>query len=297
MGKSSPTPPTPPDPVKTASAQTGSNIGTAIANATIGNANTYGPTGSTVYNQIGNQKITGPDGQIYGVPQYSQTTTLSPEQQGLYNQQTKLSGDLNNLALGQTARLSGCWGSPSIPMACLPCRALLTPRPRTSLLAFEGRGMTATNYANGLPNDFSADRSAVEKSLFDRINPQLDRDKSALENKLVNQGFQRGTTAFNNEMDAFNRQVNDQRLAITGQGLQEQQGLYGMARDKAGFGSSEDARAFNQALQSGQFGSQEQARGFNQALQGGQFGSPRKPAGSIRRSRGTVRLAGTEPRV
>jgi hypothetical protein len=112
MGKSSPTPPTPPDPVKTASAQTGSNIGTAIANATIGNANTYGPTGSTVYNQIGNQKITGPDGQIYGVPQYSQTTTLSPEQQGLYNQQTKLSGDLNNLALGQTARLSDVLGQP-----------------------------------------------------------------------------------------------------------------------------------------------------------------------------------------
>jgi hypothetical protein len=111
MGKSSPTPPTPPDPVKTASAQTGSNIGTAIANATIGNANTYGPTGSTVYNQIGSQKITGPDGQIYGVPQYSQTTTLSPEQQGLYNQQTKLSGDLNNLALGQTARLSDVLGA------------------------------------------------------------------------------------------------------------------------------------------------------------------------------------------
>jgi hypothetical protein len=49
--------------------------------------------------------------------------------------------------------------------------------------------MTPTNYANGLTNDFSADRSAVEKSLFDRINPQLDRDKSALENKLTNQGI------------------------------------------------------------------------------------------------------------
>ncbi len=97
MGKSSPQQPALPDPAKTASAQTGTNIQTAIANAAIGNADTYGPQGSTKYNQIGEQTITGADGQVYKVPKYSQTTTLSPEQQQLYNQQTALGGKMNKL--------------------------------------------------------------------------------------------------------------------------------------------------------------------------------------------------------
>ena len=201
MGKSAPAAPAPPDPYKTASAQTGTNIQSAIANATIGNANTYGPTGSTIYKQIGQQSITGPDGQAYQVPQYSSTTTLSPEQQQLYNQQTQLGSDVNNLALKQVGQLGDTLGKP-VDTSALPSVA----------------------------NDFSADRSAVENALFNRLNPQLQLQRDALENKLVNQGFQRGTAAFNNAMDQENRQENDARLAITGQGLQEQQGLNSMAQ-------------------------------------------------------------------
>jgi hypothetical protein len=79
------------------------------------------------------------------------------------------------------------------------------------------------------PNSFSADRARVEQSLLDRVAPQNQRDYDALENRLTNQGFQRGTEAFNAAMDEHRRGINDQRLAITSRGLQEQQGLYGMA--------------------------------------------------------------------
>lgn len=271
MSKNSPQQPAVPDPAKTASAQTGTNVQTAIANAVIGNADTYGPQGSTKYNQIGSQKITGPDGQVYDVPKYSQTTTLSPEQQQLYNQQTQLGSGLNNLAISQTDKLSGILGSP-VNTSGLPAMAG-APNTATTDFSAAARGMAPTDYSKGLTSDFSADRSSVEKALFDRLNPQLEKDRASLENNLTNQGFQRGTQAFTNAMDQYGRQSNDARLAVTGQGLQEQQGLYGMARDKAGFGASEQQRAFDQAMQAGQFGSGEQNRAFNTQMSGAQFGN------------------------
>ena len=243
MGKKTPVAPATPDAAKTASAQMGANVQTAIANTAMGNANTYGPQGSTTYDIIGNQSITGPDGQSYQVPRYSQTTSLSPEQQKLYNQQTQLGGEMNNLALGQTQRLGGVLGSP-ISADGLPQMQ---------------NAPDASQYLSQLPTDFSADRQRVETAMFDRLNPQLDRDRSSLENTLVNQGFQRGTEAFNSAMDSQNRQVNDQRLAITERGLGEQQGLYGMARDRAGFG-------YNTALQSAQFGNQARQQGLQEML-------------------------------
>ena len=199
MGKSTPAAPTPPDPYKTAGAQTGANVNSAIASGVIGNVNQSGPQGTTKYDQTDTYTMTGPDGQTYQVPRYTQTTTLSPEQQQLYDQQTQLGSKMNTLASGQVDRLGSVLGQPV--------------------------------NANGLPevaNDFSADRAAVEKAMFDRLSPQMDRARAGLETTLVNQGFQRGSEAFKNEMDSAGRNENDARLAITGQGLQEQQGLFGM---------------------------------------------------------------------
>jgi hypothetical protein len=199
MGTSAPKAPAPPDPYKTAGAQTGQNVNSAIASSYLGNVDQVGPYGSTTYAQGDTYTMTGPDGQTYQVPRFIQTTTLSPEQQKLYDQQTQLGSDLNNLALSQTQRLSDHLGRPID--------------------------------ASGLPpvaSDFSADRRRVEQALFERLNPQLDRDRATLENTLVNQGFQRGTQAFTDAMDQHNRGVSDQRLAVTTRGLQEQQGLFGM---------------------------------------------------------------------
>jgi hypothetical protein len=225
MGKKSgPQPQAAPDPAKVAEAQTGSNIGTAIAQAAIGNANVVGPTGSTNYNITGNTKWTDPSsGRVYEIPQYTQTTTLSPEQQSLYNQQTQLGGQLNQLALDQTGRLTDHLGKP-IDTSTLPQRGEM---PTT---------------------DFSADRARVEEAMFNRINPQLERDRASLETNLVNQGFQRGTEAFNQAMGDHGRNVNDARLAITERGLGEQQGLYGMGLQTAQFNNQNRQQALQESL-------------------------------------------------
>lgn len=223
--------PAPPDPVATANAQTGSNIQTAIANAYIGNANEIGPQGSITYEPTSWHNINGPNGASgtggpmaqpgrggisgrmggtlgvgggassgYEVPQFTRRITLSPEQQRLYDLNTQTQEGIGNIGLEQTKRIGGVLSSP-----------------------IDASGLPQT------PGDFSADRSRIESDLFTRINPQLERQKAALETNLINQGFQRGTQAFTDAMDEQNRAINDQRLAITEQGGNEQSRMFNMA--------------------------------------------------------------------
>lgn len=84
------TPPPAPDPVQVAQAQTGTNVGTAIAQSSLNNMNQVGPGGSTTFDKTGG--YTDPTtGQF--VPQFTKTTQLSPlgnqlleGQQGLANE-------------------------------------------------------------------------------------------------------------------------------------------------------------------------------------------------------------------
>src|SRR5580765_3523303 len=73
--KSSPQPPTPPDPVQVAQAQTGTNVGTAVAQSGLNNVNRIGPGGSTTFDKTGG--YTDPTSGQW-VPQYTETTNLSP---------------------------------------------------------------------------------------------------------------------------------------------------------------------------------------------------------------------------
>jgi len=239
MDDDEPTPTPPPDPTKVAQAQTGSNISTAIANSILGNANQVGPLGSTTFNQSGMQTITGPNGERYQVPQYTQTTQLSPEQQQLYNQGVGLQGQANTNAAGALGQPFSLSGLPDVS------------------------------------NDFSADRARVEQAMFQRLNPQLTQSREAEENRLVNQGFQRGTDAFRNAMDNLNRQENDLRLGVTERGLQEQQGLFGMSQANRGRALSELLTSRNQpiqelnALRTGAIPNMPNVQGY----QGGQVGN------------------------
>lgn len=199
--------PAPPDPYKTAGAQTGSNIQTGIANSVLGNPNVVGPTGSTTYSQSGEtQTVTGPDGKTYQVPRYTQTNTLSAGEQGVYDSDLQTRQNIGQIGVEQSARIGDILGQP-------------------------------VDYSDLKidPNSFAGNRAAVEKAMFDRLSPQLTRSREAEENRLVNQGFQRGTQAFTDAMGDLGRQENDLRLGITAAGLGEQQGMYGMARDAAGY--------------------------------------------------------------
>lgn len=214
-------PPPSPDPYKTASAQTGSNVNTAIANSYLSNVNTVGPQGSTTYTTDPSQNYTMTDssGQTYQVPRFTQTTQLSPDQQKLYDLGVKTQQNIGQIGVDQSSRIGDVLGKP-------------------------------VDYADLKldPNSFSADRQRVEQAMYDRMNPQLTRAREAEENRLVNQGFQRGTQAFTDAMGDIGRQENDARLAITAAGLGEQQGMYGMARDAAGYEMQRRTQQQNQPI-------------------------------------------------
>ena len=83
---------------------------------------------------------------------------------------------------------------------------------------------------SGLPalsNDYSKDRDQTTQSILDRLKPQQDQDRQALEARLASQGLSGGSQAWNTGMDSFNRGINDARLAAVQAGNQEQQQLFG----------------------------------------------------------------------
>lgn len=179
-------PPPAPDPKQVAAAQTGSNVATAIANAWIGNANERGPLGNVDYRVSRYRTIRDSStGTSYKVPVFTRTTTLTPDQQTSLDLQNKTGIELNSMALNQSKRLAEHLSQPFSP--------------------------------DGLPEapgDFEPYRQQVESGLMERMNPQLERDRSALESKLVNQGLVRGSDAFTQAMDEANRQANDARTQI-----------------------------------------------------------------------------------
>jgi len=110
------------------------------------------------------------------------------------------------------------------------------------------------------PGDFSADRQRVEESLYGRLNPQLQKDRSAIEQRLADQGIRYGSQAYASAMDDYNRQSNDARLAVTAQGGQEQQRMMDMAAQRAGFQNAAQQQQYQQNLGAGSFANAAQAQ-------------------------------------
>lgn len=197
-----PSPPAPPDPNVVANAQTASNKETAIANAALNRVNQYTPYGSNTYDITG----TAPD----GTPTYSQTVSLSPEQQQLYNKFTQGQNTLADTALGSLGTVQNNFATPF---------SLRNDPTKTDF-------GTQVNQA----------RDAAYGAATHYLDPQFADQKSALDAQLANQGLSVGGEAYDKAQAAFGRQkgqaYDQARNLAYGQGLQAQnqgfnQGLQG----------------------------------------------------------------------
>jgi hypothetical protein len=174
------------------------------------------------------------------IPQWERITTLSPAEQAKYDKTNQVQQQFLDIANQQAGRLETSLGTP-LSFDDIPDDS------RTVLAKILGGA--AGEIRRQLPTqDYSADRQRVENALYERLNPQLDRDRAALENQLVNQGFTRSTEAFRNELDSANRQANDARLGVIAAGGQEQSRLRGL--DFQSFALENDAQnqSFNQLM-------------------------------------------------
>lgn len=166
--------PTPPNPAAVAAAQTSSNVNTGVSNSYLGNANERGPLGNVDYKISGHHTVGGQD-----VPTFTKTTTLSPTQQRLYDQQTNLGFQQNGIATKELGQLNDSLSKP-------------------------------LNY-DGLPQAPAYDRTHYENALNARLEPQLQRDRAGLENQLANQGVRAGSEAYREAIALSDRGRNDAR--------------------------------------------------------------------------------------
>jgi hypothetical protein len=242
LGKPAPTPPTPVDPTAVAGAQTTSNLATAQAQAALNNTNQSTPYGSVAYTQPG-----GPD------TAFTETTTLSPQEQAIFNASTANQAGALNLATGDLGNVAS---------------ALATPVNAPGLQgSYSAGGPVATGYGTGGAiqgqigtQDVNQSVQSAEQANFAQqmqlMQPQMQQAQESNQAQLVAQGLNPNDAAYGNEMTQFNN----------GQAVQ-----YDQAADNAvAAGNAEQNTLFGQQATQGQFANaaQSQANTQNQAQAG-----------------------------
>lgn len=184
----SPKAPAPPDPIKTAQAQTGSNIGTAISQQLVNQTDQVTPDGSLTYSQNGTTAFTDAFGKTHYIPKFTATQTYSPGQQNIYNIGQETETNLAEMGRDQSAKIADLLSKPM---------------------------------------DFSNDaiESRLWELGSKRLDPQFARDEAAMRTRLINSGIREGSDAWNSEMSRMDQGRNDARnqllLGGRGQALQE----------------------------------------------------------------------------
>lgn len=241
-----------PDPKVTAAAQTQTNLSTAIGNSYLGNINQVTPDGSLTYSQTGKNFVTDDNGSQYWtdgkdytvnnksgadgwksvngyyVPTFTATTELSKQQQKIKDQEDAASLNLAQLANSQSNRLDNVLGQ-QIDLSDAPKAGNAANLNLPDYQKFAAAPDMVESY------DSNPDTSRYEQALMDRLNPQLQQDSSALEAKLVNQGLQPGSEAYNRAFAKQGQKENDARLGAILNAGQEQSRLVGINRDAASF--------------------------------------------------------------
>lgn len=169
-----------PDPKVTAAADQNNNINTAIAQTAMNNVNEYSPYGTVTYDVTGTERVKDATGNWIDIPTYSRTTELSDAEQQKLDLQNQLSFQAGDIANQQLDQLQG---------------ALSTP----------------LNY-DGIPEAPDGDSEYYRGLLYERLNPQIERDRNRLDTQLANQGITPGTEAYKRAIEQSERNINDARI-------------------------------------------------------------------------------------
>lgn len=184
-----PSAPPPPDYAGAAQAQGVANKDAAIATAQLSNANVDNPYGS--------QRVSYQNDPTTGNPVPFVTQTFSPGQQKLFDTNQQSQQALGELGLNATQKAGNILGQ-QFDINSIP-------------------GIDKTN---------NFDRESIYNSLVQRATDQNARDVEAKRSQLVAQGIPVGSEAYNREMDALGRNLNDARQqANTAAGAQQSQQL------------------------------------------------------------------------
>lgn len=273
MGKKSgPAPPPAPDPVATANAQEKTNIGSAIAQANLNRINQVTPQGSLTYTQGTNS-----DGTLKtnadGTPVYTQTQTLSPDEQKKYDLNNQVAISLDNLATQGTARVADTMSKPFSYDGMNPITSSVSGGALTNGPA-GGQGVqNSLNYSGltALPgtSDFGAEAAKTQQAVYaqaaSRLNPQWSNNDNDVSAKLAAQGISENSDAYRRaqtqESQSKNDAYNQAQYSAINAGSNEQSRLFGLSLDARQQGQNEaDAQGqFTNAAQGQTFAQQQAA--------------------------------------
>ncbi len=298
-----------PDPQDIVSAQTGTNIGTTLANAALGNVKTVTPYGKTTFKERDKAfKYTDPyTGEVYKIPQFKEVSKLSPEGRKQFDLQQDTTTNLLGLARDQSAQL-GSYLSKPFSLGQFDFGADLgvgayKPGGLQADVFQPGGAMSTSPLADrgdiALPegvrtlgsDKLTLGNEATESRLFDlgsrRLDPRFAREKDSLQSSLLARGIREGSDAWKAAMGQFGETQNDayNQLLLTGRGqaaaetqaeydarTREQETAFGQAVSGRQLTAAEQNQRFGQELAGRGLTAAEQAQQFGQALQLGQFG-------------------------
>ena len=252
MGKkSTPAAPAPPDPVATAEAQTKQNLAAATAQANLNRIDQVTPQGSLTYTQNG----TNAD----GTPKYTQTQTLSADEQKKYDLSNQVAVSLNGLANDNISRVQGAQATPFSYDGMTPLRtsasggSIQSPLDYSKLTALPGT------------QDFGAEARRMSDSVYEqaasRLDPQWQQNDNDVKSQLAAQGISEDSDAYRRAYDNMARAKNDAYnqagYSAVQAGADEQSRIFGLAMNARQQGQGEvDAQ--------GKFANTAQTQRFNQ---------------------------------
>lgn len=227
MGKPAPTPPTPVDPTVVSAAQTASNVATADNQSHLNNGNSYGPNGSVTNTYDPNAN------------QWTQTTTLSPEQQAIYDQGNQAKSTALGIANGQLGNVQSALNTP------LTAPGMQTGVQSGPLQMSVGGQDVNQSVRNAINANFGGQMQLLQPKM-----QQQDEQHNA---QLVAQGLNPNDAAWQNDATLYG----NQRATLLGQ----------VAANAVNAGNAEQNTLFGQQLNQGEFANTAQGQQFSQGLQ------------------------------
>ena len=212
MGKKTPAAPAAPDYAGAAQATAAGNKDAALATAAANRVNQYGPNGIIVYSSAGNDPS--------GNPTYNLTTTLSPAQQQLQNQENALNTGLLNTAQSGLTYANDVLSKPGVDQSQLTQPGQMGNAYTPNLTDLNAGQNQNVNLQNNLPTTGYNPGQSYQDAMMARLQPQIQRENEQTNTRLANQGIMQGSEAYKNAQTALSQQHNDLLNNATVQGLQ-----------------------------------------------------------------------------
>lgn len=198
MGGKAPAPPPAPDYVALAKQQAGLDRDAALLNAKLNRVNQT--------DQYGNQVTWSQDANDPN--QWSQTTTMSPEQRQLYDAQTSSQLALADAGKGLLGRATAAVDDPFNYDGMSEVKALnLGQRPGEDQFG-DYQNYDYSKFGDMPDAGFGAVKE-VQDAMMSRLNPALDKRRSDEQARLAAQGVTQGGLAYQGSQDTLNRGEND----------------------------------------------------------------------------------------